>query len=72
MKIFGTISKELTARIVIITTIYSIISFIILERHNPAPNQLEIAIPLLFVTFGIVILVNILFCLRKYHVWNTK
>jgi hypothetical protein len=72
MKIFGTLTKELTARVVIITSIYSIISFIIIERHHPTPNQLEISIPLLFVTFGVVILISTLYCLRKYKVWNTE
>jgi hypothetical protein len=72
MKVFATITKELTARVVIITSIYSIISFIIIERHQPTPNQLEVDIPLLFVTFGIVILISILYCLRKYKVWNAE
>ena len=72
MKLFRTLTKELTARVVIITSIYSIISFIIIERHHPAPNQLEVSIPLLFVTFGVVILINVLFCLRKYKLWNTE
>ena len=66
MKIFTTLPMELTARVVIITAIYSIISFIIIERHHPTLDQLEIAIPSLFVIFGIVILINILYCLRKY------
>ena len=68
MKIFTTLTTELTARIAIITAIYSIISFIIIERHHPTLNQLEIAISSLFVIFGVVILVNILYCLRKYKV----
>ncbi len=72
MKIFGTLTKELTARVVIITSVYSIISFIIIERHHPTPNQLEVAIPLLFITFGVVILISTLYCLRKYKVWNTE
>ena len=72
MKIYGTIAKELITRVVIITSIYSIISFIIIERHHSTPNQLEVAIPLLFVIFGVVILISILYCLRKYKVWNTE
>jgi len=72
VKIFGTLAKELTTRVVIITAIYSIISFIIIERHNPTPNQLEVAIPLLFVTFGVVVSISILYCLRKYKVLDNE
>jgi len=72
MRIFGTIAKELTARIAIVTSIYSIISFIIIERHHLTSDDLETAIPLLFVTCGVVILINILYCLRRYHMWNAK
>lgn len=67
-----TLAKELTTRIVIITIFYSIISFIIIERHKSTLGNLEISVPLFFVTFGVVTLINILFCLRKYHVWSSK
>jgi hypothetical protein len=72
MRIFGTIAKELIARVVIITIFYSIISYIIILRHYSTSNNLETAIPLLFVTYGVVILISILYCLRKYHVWSAK
>jgi hypothetical protein len=72
MRIFGTITKELTARVVIITSIYSIISYFVIERHHSTSDNLATAIPLLFVTFGVVILISILYCLRRYHVWNAK
>jgi len=68
----ATIATELTTRVCAITLIYAIISFIIIERHHETPDQLEIAIPLLFVTYGVVMLINILFCLRKYHLWSAK
>jgi uncharacterized membrane protein YadS len=67
-----TLAKELTTRVVIITIFYSIISFIIIERHNSTPDNLETSVPLFFVTFGVVTLINVLFCLRKYHVWSSK
>ena len=67
-----TLAKELTTRIVIITIFYSIISFIIIERHKSMLDNLEISIPLFFVTFGVVTLINVIFCLRKYHVWSSK
>jgi hypothetical protein len=72
MRIFVTVTKELTARVIIITFFYAIISFILIERHHLTPDQLEVAIPLLFVAFGVVILISILYCLRKYKVWNTE
>ena len=71
MKIFGTITKELITRIVIITFIYSIISYVVIHKDRAVFDQ-SIAIPLLFVAFGVVILISILYCLRKYHVWNAR
>ncbi len=67
-----TIATELTVRVVIITVLYSIISYIVIHKDGVMSNQSSIAIPLLFVIFGVVILINILFCLRKYNVWNTR
>lgn len=64
------LTKELTLRIVIITGIYSAISFILLLRNETSPVRLEVAIPLLFATYGIVILIGTLYSLRKYQVTN--
>ena len=66
------ITTDLTARVVIITFIYSIISYVVIQKETAMPNQLAIAIPILFVTFGVVILISILFDLRRYHVMNAK
>lgn len=66
------ITKELTVRSIIITIIYSIISYIVIHKNSTTPEQLAISIPLLFVTFGIVMLISILFCIRKYHAINAK
>jgi hypothetical protein len=66
------LTKELTARVVIITFLYSIISYFYIETRVATPDQLAGHISLLFVTFGVVMLINILFCLRKYHVWDAK
>ncbi len=66
------ITKELTVRSIIITIIYSIISYIVIHKNSTTPEQLTIAIQLLFVTFGIVMLISILFCIRKYHTVNAK
>lgn len=66
------ITTDLTARVVIITSIYAIISYVVIQKDVATPNQLAIAIPLLFVLFGMVILISILFDLRRYHVMNAK
>lgn len=66
------IKTELTARVAIITFMYSIISYIVIQKDVATPDQLAIAVPLLFVTFGVVILISILFCLWRYHVMNIK
>lgn len=68
----ATIATELTTRVCIITLIYVIISYFIIQRHQVPADQLATSIPLLFVIFGVVMLISILFCLRKYHVWNAR
>jgi hypothetical protein len=67
-----TITADLTARVCIITFIYSIISYLVVEKYVTSPNQLSFYIPLLSVAFGVVILISVLFDLRTYHVWNAK
>lgn len=57
---------DLTARVVIITLITSIVSYLVVQKKPP--YQLAIAIPLLFVAFGTVIMINVLFDLWRYHV----
>ncbi len=59
---------ELIARVSIITLFYSIISYLVIQRHIGLQDKLEISIPLLFVTFGVVVLVNILYCLKRHRV----
>jgi branched-subunit amino acid permease len=67
------IATELTIRVCIITAIYSIISYSVIQRDIVTLHQLGgMSIPLLFVTYGVAILISILYCLRKYHVWNSK
>lgn len=72
MRNFGTVTKDLIARVVIITAIYSIISYFVIQKYQLTPDKLTTGIPLLFVMFGIVILISILYSLRMYHVWNGK
>jgi membrane protein YdbS with pleckstrin-like domain len=57
---------DLTARVVIITLITSIVSYLVVQKRPP--YQLAIAIPLLFVAFGTVVMINVLFDLWRYHV----
>ena len=64
------ITKELTIRTIIITIIFSIISYAVIYKNSSTPEQLAISMPLLFVIFGIVMLIGILFCIRKYHAIN--
>lgn len=68
----ATIATELIVRVCIITCAFSIISYAVIHNIIAHNNQPDIAIPLLFVIFGVVILISILFCLRTYHVWNAK
>lgn len=67
-----TIAADLTARVCIITFIYSILSYVIIERYLATPNQLAVDVPLLLVTFGVVVLIGILFDLRRFRVWSAK
>ena len=60
---------HLTARVVIITLIYAIISYLVIQRNYPL-DHLAIGIPVLLVMFGIVIMISILFVLWRYHVMD--
>jgi len=66
------LAKELVTRVIAITSIYSIISYFIVGNILTHNKQPEIAISLLFVIFGVVILISVLYCLRKYNVMNLK
>ncbi len=62
---------DLIARVCIITSIYSIISYFVIQK-NYSQDQLAMGVPMLFVMFGIVILISILYDLRRYHVTSSK
>ena len=64
------ITRELTIRTIVITIIFSIISYVVIYKNSSTPEQLAISVPLLFIIFGVVMLIGILFCLRKYHAMN--
>lgn len=59
------LAKELVIRCIAITAIYSIISYFIIRRYQSKVDNLKTKLPLLFVTFGIVMLINILYVLSK-------
>ena len=59
------LAKELVTRCIAITAIYSIISYFIIRRYQSTVDNLKTKLPLLFVTFGIVMLINILYVLSK-------
>ncbi len=66
------IRTDLIVRVCIITTAFSIISYYVMQKNALTPDRLIIDIPLLFAVFGIVILISILYDLRRYNVMNTK
>jgi hypothetical protein len=59
------LAKELVTRCIAITAIYSIISYFVIRRYQSKVADLKKKLPLLFVTFGVVMLINILYVLSK-------
>ncbi len=59
------LTKELVTRCIAITAIYSIISYFIIRKYQFTADNFKTKLPLLFVTFGIVMLINILYVLNK-------
>jgi hypothetical protein len=60
---------DLNARVVIITLITSIVSYLVVQRNYPL-DHLALGIPVLLVMFGIVIMISISFVLWRYHVMD--
>jgi hypothetical protein len=60
------LAQALVTRCIAITAIYSVISYFVIRRHKSTVDNLKIKLPLLFVIFGIVMLINILYSLEKY------
>jgi len=59
------LARELVTRCIAITTIFSIISYFIILRYQSKVDDLKKKLPLLFVIFGVVMLINILYVLSK-------
>lgn len=68
----ATIAADLTARVCIITAVWTIISYVVVVRESTSLGQNPWAIPLIPLAMGVIILISILFDLRRFHVWNTK
>ena len=59
------LARELVTRCIVITAIYSIISYFIIRKYQSTLDKLKTKLPLLFVTFGVVMLINILYVVSK-------
>lgn len=66
------LAKELTVRVVAITFIYALLSMLVVQRVSPALDRLLTAVPLLFATYGAVVLISVWYCLRRYRVMKAK
>jgi len=61
-----TLRSDLLLRVIIITTIYALISYGVIHMNLLTPDRLELAVPLLFVTCGIVTLISVLYDLHRF------
>ncbi|MGI0073956.1 MAG: hypothetical protein ACREA3_09105 [Nitrosotalea sp.] len=61
---------DIIVRVCIITAIFSILSYYVMRKYTATPNRLKVRIPMLFVVFGVVTLINILYVLERYDVMN--
>jgi len=59
------LARELVTRCIAITAIFSIISYFIMRRYQSKVDDLKKKLPLLFVIFGVAMLINILYVLSK-------
>jgi hypothetical protein len=62
---------DIIVRVCIITTVFSIISYYLMRKYVATQSKLQMRISLLFIVFGVVILVNVLYVLERYHVMST-
>ena len=59
------LARELVTRCIAITSIFSIISYFVIRRYQTKVDDLKKKLPLLFVIFGVVMLINILYVLSR-------
>jgi hypothetical protein len=68
----ATIAADLTARVCIITAVWTLISYFVVMRNPSLPGQYILDLPLIPVAMGVVILISVLFDLRRFHIWNAQ
>lgn len=61
---------DIIVRVCIITAVFSVLSFYIMRKYSASSGRLTMRLPLLFVVFGIVILINVLYVLERYNAIN--
>lgn len=54
-------------RICIITAVFSILSYYLMRKYTATQGRLKLGIPLLFVVFGVVVMINVLYVLEILH-----
>ena len=59
------LARELVTRCIAITSIFSIIAYFVIRKYQAKVDNLKTKLPLLFVIFGVVMLINILYVLSK-------
>jgi hypothetical protein len=68
----ATIAADLTARVCIITAVWTLITHFVVMRISSSPGQYNLYIPLIPVAMGVVILISVMFDLRRFHIWNAR
>ncbi|HJU13157.1 MAG TPA: hypothetical protein VJ792_01695 [Candidatus Nitrosotalea sp.] len=68
----SSLRREILTRVCTITAVFSALSYVIIERKSQEVTQIGIAIPLLFVLCGAVLVVNLLYALRRHRTPDTK
>lgn len=61
------LARELVTRVIAVTAVFSAVSVIVLRRELAGQSRIDIAIPMLFVLFGGVVMVQVLYSLRRHR-----
>jgi hypothetical protein len=61
------IRTDLTIRVCIITAVFSIISYVLIQRNKGVQD-----FPVLFILFGVVILISIIYDIQRFHAIDPK
>ncbi|HJU13979.1 MAG TPA: hypothetical protein VJ792_05930 [Candidatus Nitrosotalea sp.] len=68
----SSLRREILARVCAITGVFSAVSYVIIERKAQDVAQVGVAVPLLFVLCGAVLVVNLIYALRRHSVPDAK